>query len=90
MLRKFDVDVYSESLASTEDDPSIAFYPGPADVAERYLWKKESEAHLRQRQSLRVRSDEERHFGRIDLTAQQVLIQLSSLGTSSVTLAPLT
>ena len=51
----------SESLAAPEeDDPSIAFSPGPADVAERYVWKRDSEIYLHQRRPLcRVSSNTE-------------------------------
>ena len=60
VLMDFDDEGCSESLTPTEDDPSIAFSPGPADVAERYLWKRDSEIHLHQRQPCRVRSKQER------------------------------
>ena len=57
MLVDFGNEACSELLALEEDDPSIAFSPGPADVAERYVWKKDSEVHL---QSCRVRSNKRR------------------------------
>ena len=52
----------SELLAAPEeDDPSIAFSPGSADVAERYVWKRDSETYLHQRRPLcRVSSNQER------------------------------
>ena len=54
VLVDFGDEVCSELLAQEEDDPSIAFSPGPADVAERYVWKRDSEIYLHQRQPVHV------------------------------------
>ena len=78
MLVDFGNEGCSELLAAEEDDPSIAFSPGPADVAERYTWKKDSEVYLHQRQPYGIRSNRGKtqvasmkYSQKVDRTTQQ-------------------